>query len=633
MGSRASRRRRCTIIACIAAMLTVGFTTDSPELPDGGTLASEEPTRWVIGFHQFPDGLNTGGQYLGSPIVNADEGLRFVTVETGNPQTLVSTALSDPNVRYAEQAQAGHIIDPQLIPPDPELLPAPDVTLPQGEHGDVGDPAFTPNDPHFSTNQYGPQQIRAPEAWDYTRGSTQSAVCIVDSGIRRSHEDIGTGRWLGWRDFVNGNSTPYDDHGHGTHVAGIAAATVNNSVGIAGVGNVGIYGVKVLESSGIVWSDVAAQGIQWCANNTIQRTVINISLGWTSQPPSHLANAVQYAYSQGKLLVASSGNGSCTNCITWPARYSEVIAVGCTTSSRASCSFTSKGTQMEAVAPGNSILSTYHLNNSSYVYMSGTSMSAPHVAGALALAWSHNTGLAHTTLRSRLQLTAVDLGTSGHDSTFGHGLVDAKCLVSATPHRARSLVANAGPGAGQIRLTWSAPIYDCRAAISEYRVYRATSSGGSYSLVGTVGGSVRTFTDSGLGNGVWRYYRVRAVNSRGASLDSNTASARTFTTPSAPTSVVAVPGTSINQIRVSWQPPSNNGGTSVTGYRVYRSGTATGTFSQVASVGSSARSWTDSNTAIGTTYYYRVRAVNLVGVGAWSSTTCSKPFPSLAGVC
>lgn len=514
----------------------------------------------------------------------------------------------------------------------------PPISLPYvmplgGGDGDQTSPAWTPNDPQFGLNQWGPQAIRAPEAWDYTRGSTQAAVCVIDSGIRRDHEDIGAARWLGWRDFVSGSATPSDPHGHGTRVAGVAAATINNGVGIAGIGNVGIYGVRIADASWTTTTDRVAFGISWCADNTIQRTIINMSFGSTSAYPTHVHDAIKHAHNSGRLLVASSGNDSCSNCIRWPAAYTEVIAVGCTTETRASCDFTSKGSQMEAVAPGVSVRTTSHTSSTAYAWVAGTSYSAPHVAGALALAWSYNAGAASDTLRSRLRLTAVDLGSSGHNATFGHGLVDAKCLVSATPHTPRNLVAHSGPGAGQLRLTWNSPIYDCRAALSEYRIYRSTSSSGSYSLVGTVGGSTRTFTDSGLPNGVWQYYKVRAVNSRGASLDSNIASARTYTTPSAPTPVSAAPGTDIGQVRVSWGAPWDNGGTPLDQYRVYRSASASGTFSQVASLSASARSWTDGNGTIGQTYYYRVRARNLVGLGAWSSTVCSKPFPSLAGVC
>jgi subtilisin family serine protease len=607
MSKDSTWRRRWVAVLLVLASASLGLT-EAPDL---------EPvtTRYVVGFHDFPAGMEVGDTYLGETIVHLDEVLRFVVVVTDDPADFEDQASEDPNARYAEEDEP--IL---LLPGVPDGVPYDPWLLLEDDDGDVTTAEFSSNDP-FVGSQYGPQQIRGPAAWDHTRGSTSAAVCIVDSGVRRSHEDIGSSRWLGWKDFVNGGSTPYDDRGHGTHVAGIAAAGLNNGRGIAGMGNVGIYGVKVLASNGSgTWSNVAS-AIRWCADNTMSRTVINLSFG-NGGYSSATDDAVEYAYGKGRLLVGAAGNGSCSGCAFYPADFPEVISVGCVDGNRTRCGFSNRGPNVEAAAPGSSILSTYNGSNNSYTYKSGTSMSAPHVSGALALAWSDNTGLAAATLRARLQLTAVDLGSTGWDSSYGHGLVDAKCLVSATPHKPRSVVANAGPGAGQIRLTWSQPIHDCRASISAYRIYRATSSGGSYSYIGEVGGSTRTFTDSGLSNGVWRYYRIRAVNSRGASLNSNKASARTFTPPSEPRNVKGTLGPDPGQVTITWDPPSDNGGTSVTSYRVYRARNATSDYSLVASLGGNARSWTDDAGLLDAGYYYKVAARNVAGVGPQSERTC-----------
>lgn len=605
----------------LVALASLGLATGPGAGTGGGPEAVVE--RWVVGFHTLPSGLHLGGTYLDEPIVHLDEVLRFVEVETDDPDGFVSRAATDANVRYTEESELVLFVTPS----PPVGVPHDPLTV---EEDGLDATLFSANDPLFAM-QYGPQQVRAPAAWDHSRGSTSAAVCIVDTGVRRSHHDIGTGRWLGWRDFVNNRAAPYDDHGHGTHVTGTAAAGLHNGTGIAGMGNVGIYGVKVLGADGFgSWSWIAS-GIRWCAERSNSRIVINLSLGSPTQPStsSPMADAVAYADGRGRLLVASAGNGACANCVWWPARYPEVVAVGCVDGARVSCTFTSTGSQMELTGPGIDILSTGASSDTSYQRLSGTSMSAPHVSGALALAWSVNTSMSATDLRGRAQATAVPLGPPGRDSTYGFGLVDAKCLVTPTPHVPRTPAATAGPGAGQIRVTWTGPVWHCGAAVTGYQILRAATATGSFSVVGEVSGSTLAFTDSGLGNGVTRHYRVRAINANGASRDTATVSARTFRLPSAPTGVSAAPGPLVNQITVSWAPPTDDGGTPVTGYRVFRATSSTGSYTQRASLGSSARSWTDTDVLPATAYFYRVAAVNLVGVGTQSPTTCAEPFPSL----
>jgi hypothetical protein len=129
-------------------------------------------------------------------------------------------------------------------------------------------------------------------------------------------------------------------------------------------------------------------------------------------------------------LVAASGNGSCSNCVIYPAAYTEVVAVSCTTSVKKSCTFTSKGSQVELAAPGYQVLSTYNAGDNAYATMSGTSMSTPHVSGVAALVWSYVPALTGQGVRSVLQSTAGDLGALGKDKEFGYGLVDARAALA-----------------------------------------------------------------------------------------------------------------------------------------------------------------------------------------------------------
>lgn len=350
---------------------------------------------FVVGFHALPRGLAVGHDLHGGRVARIDHALHFARVAVRNADHFRALARLDPRVRYVE--------------PDPEIQ--------------LTD--FIPDDPRFG-NQYGPQHVRAPEAWDATLGDLDASVCILDTGVRYTHEDIGGPRWLGGTDLFNGDTDPWDDHGHGTHVTGVAAASVNNAKGIAGMGNVGVYGVKVLSDSGSGALSTIASGISWCAENGGPRVVINMSLG-SPTDSTPLRDAVQYAYGAGALLVAAAGNsGPCSNCIEYPARYTEVIAVTCTTASATQCNFSSDGPESELAAPGNGIVSLWYASDTAYNSISGTSMSTPHVSGLAALVWSHATTLENTALREQLRKNAQDLGAEGRDELYGFGLPDAK---------------------------------------------------------------------------------------------------------------------------------------------------------------------------------------------------------------
>lgn len=357
-----------------------------------------QDVRYVVGFHELPRDLESGDTYNGATVLRVDPFLHFAVVKTKTPSWFEFQASIDDDVRYVE--------------PDP---------IQQFVQ-------FTPNDARWA-DQYGPQQIRAPEAWDTTLGTTAKNVCIVDTGVRYSHEDLAGARWLGGYDYVSDDADPWDDNGHGTHVASTAAGSTNNGIGIAGVTQSGILGVKVLNALGSgSYSDIAS-GIRWCADNGGH--VISMSLGGPSGQTS-LLDAVNYAWTEGSLVVAAAGNdGPCSNCVNYPAKYSNAIAVTCTTSSETQCSFSSDGPESELAAPGQSILAAWHTSNAAYNTISGTSMSTPHVSGAAALVWSHAPGLTNSELRQLLRDHAQDLGASGWDQLYGYGEVDVKATLDA----------------------------------------------------------------------------------------------------------------------------------------------------------------------------------------------------------
>jgi thermitase len=285
---------------------------------------------------------------------------------------------------------------------------------------------ITPNDSYWSS-QWGMTKIEAPAAWDITTGSGSVTIAIVDTGVDLFHPDI-SGKLVSGYDFVNNDNTPQDDHGHGTHVTGIAAARTNNGTGVAGLSwGAKIMPVKALDDYGNGGSEDVAEGVIYAANNGAD--IINLSLGGSS-PSSVLEDAVEYAHDLGCIVVAATGNNNSS--VSYPARYPEVIAVAATDSSDQRASFSNYGPEVDVTAPGVSIRSTYWWGGSTYEWLNGTSQASPHVAGLAALIWSVNPGLSNTQVESIIKQTADDLGAAGRDNYYGFGRINARRALEAT---------------------------------------------------------------------------------------------------------------------------------------------------------------------------------------------------------
>lgn len=281
-----------------------------------------------------------------------------------------------------------------------------------------------PNDPGWG-NQYGLFNIRAPQGWDYTTGSTAIAIAILDTGVDLTHPDLASKIVPGY-DFANNDNIPQDDNGHGTHVAGIAAAISNNGIGVAGVSwGARIMPIKVLNAAGSGSFANVAAGIVWAADNGAQ--VINLSLGGSS-PSAVLQDAVNYAYGKGVTLVAATGNSG-SNFVLYPARYPNVIAVAATDSSNTHAAFSNFGPEVDVAAPGVAIHSTTIGNN--YGYLSGTSMAAPFVSGLAAILRGLPTNNSPDEITWKIETTALDLGTAGRDDLYGYGLIQLDTAVQS----------------------------------------------------------------------------------------------------------------------------------------------------------------------------------------------------------
>ena len=195
--------------------------------------------------------------------------------------------------------------------------------------------ALAPNDPLYAAQQYGPQLIQADRAWDTAQGAGV-VIAVVDTGVDFGHPDLQGQLLAGGYDFVNNDGDPADDHGHGTHVSGIAAAVTNNGVGIAGIApGAKILPVKVMNSSGSGASSALAEGIVYAADHGAQ--VINLSLGGAGYSQT-VQDAVDHAWSRGAVVVAAAGNNN-SSLPFYPAWYAHVIAVASIDSQGVRCGF------------------------------------------------------------------------------------------------------------------------------------------------------------------------------------------------------------------------------------------------------------------------------------------------------
>jgi subtilisin family serine protease len=303
-----------------------------------------------------------------------------------------------------------------------------------------------PNDPSFGSlwglSNNGSQggllnaDINIEPAW--ALGTATSIVtAVIDTGVDYTHPDLASNIWTntdevagngidddgngfvddvrGW-DFVNNDSDPMDDNGHGTHVAGTIGAVGNNGIGVTGVAwTASIMPLKFLDQSGSGSLSDAIKAIQYARVNGAK--IINASWGGGGFS-SALQSAISQFITSGGLFVAAAGNEATNNDVTpsYPANYQGVISVGASTRTDTRASFSNYGTSVDVFAPGQSILST--LPGNRYGSLSGTSMATPQVAGALALLWGQNPTLSATTISQAL-INSTDNVLRASNSTHG----------------------------------------------------------------------------------------------------------------------------------------------------------------------------------------------------------------------
>lgn len=280
----------------------------------------------------------------------------------------------------------------------------------------------TTNDPYYSKGWHLPK-IGTPTAWQTSSGSNV-VIAILDSGVDPDHPDLAAKLVPGWNTY-NNNADTADVYGHGTKVAGAAAALTNNSVGVAAVaGDAQVMPMRVTGTDGWASYSAIASALTWAADRGAR--VANISF-YGVETSSSARSAAQYMKNKGGLVVTSAGNYGVEETI---APSDTMITVSATDSNDNKASWSSYGSFVDVAAPGTSIYST--VNGGGYGSVSGTSFSSPITAGVVALMMSANPALSPADLEKALYSSALDLGTAGFDKYFGNGRVDAAAAVAAS---------------------------------------------------------------------------------------------------------------------------------------------------------------------------------------------------------
>lgn len=324
---------------------------------------------------------------------------------------------------------------------------------------------WIPNDPYLSYQWHFPK-IRLFEAWDIEQGGKPYIIVgLLDTGcayedfpvpiyereeihpscsLYKRAPDFNLANFIPGYDFVHNDFHPNDDHGHGTFVAGTIIESTNNGIGVAGIAfNVTLMPIKVINSLGWGGTDWVTDGVYYAATHGCD--ILNMSIASYQDPGPIFYEAIQYAYSQGVIMVAGAGNTS-GNLPAFPAAYKEVIGVGATNSADSLAFYSNYGDTIDVVAPGGDLVDrdgngfpdlvvqqTIGMREIGfikpkpdtffYVGMAGTSMATPHVSGLIGLMLSY--GIPKKNVRKILRTFSKDLGSPGYDTLYGFGRIDA----------------------------------------------------------------------------------------------------------------------------------------------------------------------------------------------------------------
>ncbi|MDQ7095558.1 S8 family serine peptidase [Desulfosporosinus sp. PR] len=333
-----------------------------------------------------------------------------------------------------------------------------------------------------------PQDPYYEDQWSITNGDVQGAwgmgatgqgvtIAVVDTGVDLDHPDLQDNLVPGYN-AITRSEVPgacQDDNGHGTHVAGIAAAE-RNDVGIVGVAyRAKIMPIKAMDSEGNGYNDAIASGIVWAADHGAK--IINLSLGSENVTSSDiLQKSVTYAFNKGCLLVSAAGNYDPSTeenpGIGYPASDPQVIAVSATDRNNTVAPYSITGPEVSLAAPGDEITSDWwsKTDGPGYAKASGSSMAAPFVAGEAALIWGQHPAWPRDQVVKAMEVGVKDLGTLGRDDSYGYGLVDVKLAVSLANQVQETLPspAKVGPLGGNVQTSAGSTVFSLTAPFQAF---------------------------------------------------------------------------------------------------------------------------------------------------------------------
>lgn len=281
-------------------------------------------------------------------------------------------------------------------------------------------PNFVANDPYVGS-EWHLNKVGAPGAWDTTQGGGIT-IAILDSGVDGTHPDLAAQMVPGFN-FIDNNTNTADVNGHGTAVAGVAAAASNNGLGVAGVaGQAKIMPVRIADANAYAYYSTIAQGITYAADHGAR--IANCSYGGVAGSAA-IQSAAQYMKNKGGLVFVSAGNNGVDENI---APTTTMIAVSATDETDNRTSWSSYGNFVSLAAPGITYTTS---RGGSYDQWMGTSFSSPLAAGVAALMMAAKPTLDSVQVEKLLFSTAADIGAAGRDIYYGYGRVDASAAVKA----------------------------------------------------------------------------------------------------------------------------------------------------------------------------------------------------------
>ncbi|MGB8643724.1 MAG: S8 family peptidase [Anaerolineae bacterium] len=335
---------------------------------------------------------------------------------------------------YRAQAQRGANLAAVLIALKAEarvVLAEPNYIVRAVEARPAHLPLFLPtaasgaNDPLYH-DQWGLQRIQAARAWPAV-GGRMVTIAIIDSGVELTHPDL-RARIVRGYNFVIPGAPPQDDLGHGTHVAGIAAAIQNNHVGVAGTATgVQILPLKILDASGYGTIANLALAMRYAVRRNARVISLSLGTGEVNQCPTVLQEAADFAYSRGTLVVAAAGNLG-EGAPFFPAACNHVMSVNSTDYTDRLSYFSNFSDWVSISAPGEDILST--VPGATYDYNSGTSMATPFVAGTAAMLYLKNPSAPPDQIEQEIEFTADRFPWMSGATGYGGGRLNAGRAVA-----------------------------------------------------------------------------------------------------------------------------------------------------------------------------------------------------------